>query len=203
MDYLLVFAHKKEAEAFFANMHFTKVHSLPLELYCHSNFLLFITGMGETQIKKKMAELITSLPLPPLIVNLGFSGSLEQTGTLQDLGNVHSIRSAVRYIDDENTEHIDLDLPETLDFPPKVCITVSDPIMGQEQKEDLFYEADLVDMELFPLAKIARENSCSIYSLKVISDLADGKTSLAEIRKAAPLLSERLWAAFKILISSL
>lgn len=63
-------------------------------------------------------------------------------------------------------------------------ITVDRPVLSRRRKVSLYqkYGKELVDMELYHLAAIAREKAIPLYSIKIVSDQADEQTIKAFIK---------------------
>jgi len=69
------------------------------------------------------------------------------------------------------------------DLQPARLLTVNQPVTDETRRENLLhrFQADLVDMEGFHLARVCRSYSLPFYAVKAVSDFAD-KDSAAQLR---------------------
>ncbi|NOY23332.1 MAG: hypothetical protein GXO70_07465 [Acidobacteria bacterium] len=116
---------------------------------------ILATGMG-------IADFPGSLSLPDCraLLNVGVCGAL-QAG--------YRIGDAVlpsRVLDGETGTRIDLPFGSE-----GILVTVGSPVLSKKEKQSI--SGDIVDMECFPQALWAKEQSIHFYCLKVVSDTFD------------------------------
>jgi adenosylhomocysteine nucleosidase len=136
---------------------------------------VFYTGIGKINASRTTAELILTQK-PDLILNVGTAGTLKR----ELLGRVFGIRDVIER--DMMAEPlaprgiVPLSTQESLlrsDFGTVRCasgdsfVTARDPWLEDNA-------VDLVDMELFAIAKVARHYGVRWRAIKLASDLADG-----------------------------
>ncbi len=137
---------------------------------------VLITGMG-------ISDFPGSLLLPDCraLLNAGVCGAL---GSGYGIGDV-VWPSGV--LDGETNTRIDL-----LSGSEGILATVRSPVLSQKEKQ--FTSGDIVDMECFPQALWAKEQSIPFYCLKVVSDTLDTVSGvpahLASLGAALRVLTE-------------
>lgn len=158
------------------------------------NLALLRTGMGPAA-----AEILNAcLKRHPFeqVINAGTAGCLtaqDQPGTLFRIGRVSSAQHdqvfplAVWPVGDE--------------LPVRHLVSVSQPVTNEKQARFLAlkYQSGLVDMELWPLARVCREHGLPLSAIKIVSDLANADTE-RDFKKNYQKLTENLagWFAARL-----
>jgi adenosylhomocysteine nucleosidase len=134
----------------------------------------YYTGVGKINAARTTTEILMSTK-PDLIVNVGTVGCLRQ----DLLGQVFGIRSVIER--DMNAEPLvprgevpfSVDKKKfTSDFGDLLCAT-GDSFVTREDSWLIDQSVDVVDMELFAIAKVCERYGVPWRSIKFASDLAD------------------------------
>jgi adenosylhomocysteine nucleosidase len=160
--------------------------------YLDSGLPVLITGMGKVNAATALAVTLARGPLPSVVVNLGTAGALHPglTGT-------HEVGSVIQH--DLDTDFIRRLTGQTVGAPlllagnGPVLATGDQFIADDEVRARLAARAQLVDMEGYALASVARRFGVPIRIVKNVSDEAgDGadRTWQMSVDKCARLLAE-------------
>jgi len=167
---LIVSALKSELQ--YLLRHLTVSPKIPMgtgSLYPSQGIHLLRMGIGRKAVYGTFSDYLQA-HTPTHILNIGLAGALTDS-----LGTGELI--AVSVVGRENAA-IEYELPI---FPGAenlrrgMVVTVSEAVLCQGRRETLYqnYGKELVDMELFHLAAIAREKAIPVCSIKIVSDQAD------------------------------
>ncbi len=166
----IVSALKSEIQPFLEYYSITNKISIGSASLYKSQFgHFFRTGIGSELAAENLALYLKEY-MPDRILNLGLAGSLNPEIKVGQIFNIHQI------IDEMTSEK--LDLPA---FGPVKSIvnarlvTVRKAVNDIKKRHDIKikYNADLVDMEAYQLAKISAAASIPFHSYKIVSDQAD------------------------------
>jgi nucleoside phosphorylase len=156
-------------------------------LYPAQGIHLLRTGIGRPSVQVTVSKYLLAYT-PSHILNIGLAGALTDslsTGELIAVSAVGGENAAVEY---------ELPIfPGAEHVKTGKVITVGRPVLSRRRKVTLYqkYGKELVDMELFHLAAIAREKAIPVYSIKIVSDQAD-ENAVQEFIKNYRTLGETL-----------
>ena len=156
-------------------------------LYPSPGIHLLRTGIGRQSLEVTVLQYLQAYT-PTRILNIGLAGALTDslgTGELIAVSAVGGENAAVEY---------ELPIfPGAEHVKTGKVITVGRPVLSRRRKVTLYqkYGKELVDMELFHLAAIAREKAIPVYSIKIVSDQAD-ENAVQEFIKNYRTLGETL-----------
>lgn len=168
---LLVVALEEEA----AHLH---VSSLPI----------LVTGVGKVCAASSLAALL-SRQRPSRVVNLGTAGALRS-----GLAGTHVIGRVIQhdFPDDVIFSLVGTHHGEPIDFGSGPVLASGDVfVSGGEARERLAQQADLVDMEGYAVARVARNFGLGVTLVKEVSDEA-GADAGRNWRDALDACAERL-----------
>jgi len=146
------------------------------------------TGMG-------ISDFPGSLLLPDCtaVMNAGICGALKTGYRIGDIVRPSRVR--------DGGTGMCIDIPSGSDGD---LTTVCKPILSQKAK--LSIPGDVVDMECYPQASWARENSIPFYCVKVVSDTIDTmpfvSAHLASLKTVLPVLTESVEKVVKNLVGN-
>ncbi|GII58784.1 nucleosidase [Planotetraspora thailandica] len=133
---------------------------------------VLLTGIGKVNAASALASVLSRGPLPSSVVNLGTAGALRPglTGT-------HVVSAVIQH--DLDTDVLRQLTGETYGAP--LTLTGDGPVLAtgdvfvsdSAARDRLAARADLVDMEGYALASVAREAGVAITLVKNVSDEAD------------------------------
>jgi len=180
---LIQIAHRGEAQEF---IKYLKLKPNPIMdgLYCNSNTALIITGEGIFEVFSKLPYLISSLA-PTALINMGIAGSLDKK---IKAGEIYKIRTSYAHDGSEVKFKSFTSTDETLID----CITTEKRVLNNEHAKLVSPFAQIVDRELWALARIAKTYSLPFHSYKLISDIAGNETDCFDIKDKAQEFSQIL-----------
>jgi adenosylhomocysteine nucleosidase len=149
---------------------------------CENSLRILISGMGEEQTRERLLAHIDEIEE---IVNIGIAGALKSTLILHTIYSVHSVdceRSLPSLVLNPDSIH-----PKGL-----ALYTVQTPLHDPLTRDKLALNYDIVDMEGYTIAEIAKKAGKKCTLIKMISDVCDEKTSHT-IRDHLPFYSKELW----------
>ncbi|MBP2708367.1 nucleoside phosphorylase [Microbispora sp. RL4-1S] len=163
--------------------------------FLDGGFPVLLTGMGKVNAAAALATVLTRGPLPSVVVNLGTAGALRPgwTGT-------HEVSTVLQH--DLDSEILHSLTGQTVGAPLELAadgpvLATGDAFVAEDAARDrLAARADLVDMEGYALATVARTAGVPIRLVKHVSDDAgDGaaKTWKESVAGCARELAK--WAA--------
>ncbi len=178
---------------------------------------VLLTGIGRINATAALTETLARGPLPTTVLNVGTAGALDD-GPSSGLHGVHRIssvllhdfsHSAVRKLAGADAyPPIALDVPaegggdgpSSSDAGPgKVLATGDLFVEDSATRARLAETADLVDMEGYAIAWVARRYGVPVELIKLVSDPADesaGKLWAAGVAECSRVLGEHLGARF-------
>jgi len=138
-------------------------------LYHSEKLHLLRTGVGMQKAGETLSTYLKKYQ-PGKIINIGTAGALNPkfgTGKIIEAKCIKNEQVDEIYL-------IPLQINQQL-FEQVNLLTVTEAVLDRQRKEKLSteYNADIVDMEAFTLANIARQNNIEFYCIKIISDQAD------------------------------
>ncbi|MGD9489528.1 MAG: hypothetical protein AB7W47_16030 [Calditrichaceae bacterium] len=156
-------------------------------LYVTDEYHFLRTGVGLRHAEDVLNSYLSSYE-PSEIINIGTAGSLKhdhRSGDIFYIGKIYY-----------KTRGQFIDLPSELnktEKAPAVLLTVDQPVMNKSDREASRkrFNAGLVDMEAYALAKICFKNNIKFTSYKIVSDLADENTE-GEFMANYKVLSKKL-----------
>jgi adenosylhomocysteine nucleosidase len=162
---------------------------------------VLVTGMGKVNAAAALATVLSRGPLPSSVINLGTAGALRpgRTGT-------HVVSAVLQH--DFDTEFLRGLTGETYGAPltlsdggaDGVVLATGDSFIGDDAARDrLAARADLVDMEGYAVAFVARQAGVPVRLVKHVSDDAGddaAKTWRESVADCARALAE--WAGRNI-----
>ncbi len=183
---LLLFAHRAEAATFLSKLQLL-AHPVFSHFSINSNksIGLLLTGQGKENSLSRFKQLLEQLPSDCVkeVINLGTCGQLtkEKNKALTKSFAIHQCHCL-------NENPILLDQLATIN-----CITSDRPIEGEQQAAMLSTIAEVVDMELYSLARLAKDYQIPIRSIKTVSDFADAPHDIQKMRSMASVWSKNLF----------
>lgn len=193
MKPLLIFAHKAEAGEFFKRSEYKESGTPDLSLFESTKNYILVCGQGFEKARQN-TEICLNLLHNKIsnIINPGVAGALDPALLT---GHIVMVRAVMtNFNTDINHSHIGLNK-----YGQVTCLTAAKEIVSQTES-DLFRSiADIADMELWPIAYIAKNKNIKCDSVKIISDLADGQTGLKDIRDRVAFYSRKLYEAVQLL----
>lgn len=122
------------------------------------------TGVGGAQAAKVLSAYLNSYQ-PQVLINIGLAGSLNSQIAPGSLFSINEIHSTGR-------DAIQLPSWPGAELQSASLITVNEAVLSDEGRARLFarFGADLVDMEAYELARIARQHGISFFCFKIVSD---------------------------------
>ncbi len=132
---------------------------------------VLLTGMGKVNAASALAAVLGRGSLPSVVVNLGTAGALRD-----GLRGTHEVSRAIQH--DLHTAFLYLLTGQTYGAPLQVCdsgpvLATGDSFVSDKAaREQLAVHADLVDMEGYALAAVARKLDVPIRLVKHVSDEA-------------------------------
>ncbi len=119
------------------------------------------------------------------VVNLGICGSVVSHFDVGDVVGVSSVSEGDR---DSFGESLTLDLTSWDRRLPRGILVTQDRAVktAKQKKQVLDSGGELVDMEAFALAKVARVFGVPFYCVKVVSDRVSPRSSKAILKNLAP-----------------
>ncbi len=173
---------------------------------------VLLTGIGRINATAALTETLARGPLPATVLNVGTAGSLDD-GPASTLHGVHRIsrvllhdfsHSAVRKLAGADAyPAIDLEVPAGDGgggtSSSKVLATGDLFVEDSATRARLAETADLVDMEGYAIAWVARRYGVPVELIKLVSDPADesaGKLWAAGVAECSRVLGEHLGERF-------
>jgi adenosylhomocysteine nucleosidase len=162
---------------------------------------VLLTGMGKVNAASALASALSRGPAPSSVINLGTAGALRPGWTgIHVVGTViqHDLDTAVlRELTGET-----YGAPLTLTGEGPVLATGDVFVSDVAARDRLAARADLVDMEGYALASVARQAGVAITLVKHVSDEADegaARTWRESVVDSARALAG--WAAQRLAVS--
>ncbi|MCK5883309.1 MAG: hypothetical protein KAG61_06445 [Bacteriovoracaceae bacterium] len=183
---LLIFAHRFEAQHFFTQFNFKSIVGKIDNLYIDKDKgqYLLITGAGIINSSSKIARVLERFENIEHIYNLGVCGKL----TKETIPHTFKVKvSNMREEYKVGKDSIEL-ASEGLR-----CLSSLVPVFDKELSVKLSRHAEVIDMELYGIAVVARQFKISLTAIKTVSDSADDSAKDLNFKKEAPLWSKRLF----------
>lgn len=146
-------------------------------LYAYEHVHVLRLGIGGPKASETLRTYLGWYE-PAFILNIGLAGALHTSLLPQQVLRILTVES------EETAQSIPLPFHAKLkDLQPAHLLTVNQPVTDATRRENLLhrFQADLVDMEGFHLARVCRSYSLPFYAVKAVSDFAD-KDSAAQLR---------------------
>ena len=172
------------------------VLALPEEAaYLDAGLPVLLTGMGKINAAASLAGVLAGGALPSEVVNLGTAGALRP-----GLAGTHEIGRVLQHdLDTPLLEQLvgrPLDGPIELAATGPVLATGDRFVSSDADRDELARTADLVDMEGYAIATVARRAQLPVRLVKHVSDEAGDGAALSwqeSVDGCARLLAD--WAA--------
>ena len=182
---LLCFAHLGEAQTFIKSL---KLKMLEHHFYLGPKQAVLITGEGIDNTFTRLGYYLGKYNFTQ-IINSGIAGALNKK---LDLNSIYSIRTIYAHNGNECKFHsYSSDTNTGVD-----CISCDQRVLTNELADLLFHHANIVDRELWAIAKIAQEFKIPWMSYKFISDYAGEQTACFDIKSRAKQYSDELYKYF-------
>lgn len=171
--HLIIFATLMEAEAALVLFQAKEIEA---GFYSSSIGNILITGMGS---KKTKETLLRYSDKTDHFINFGIAGALRKEVNSSHFHEIAQVSGETA------SDCIQLQ-PDGLHL-----LTVNKPLYDAKKRDQLAQHHDLVDMEGYVIAKLAKSQNkrCSLY--KMVSDFCDQNTQ-SDIMKKLPFLSQAL-----------
>ena len=181
---LYIFAHRGEAQTFIKNLRAT---ALDKDLYQFNNGLIYICSEGIYDVMCRLGSLLDKYQVSK-VINYGIAGALNNK---LKINQVYSIRSI--YLENNNEiEFKSITLNGDTD-----CITANKRVLDESHKNKLLPIADIVDREIWGIAKVCQAYNIELQSYKLISDFAGASTDCFDLKNTAQLFSDLMWNHFQ------
>lgn len=176
---LFITALRPESRVLLNGSDFTEeIRNSRLRLFKHYREPVFLleTGVGIPDGPEKMDHLLRQIR-PGLIINYGICGALYPIIKLYDAYFITAVSSPENDPISIAAGIRNLLSPVFKHFSDGWLVTVKQPILNVRDRERLAEQSGcpLVDMEAYPIARLARKLSIPLLILKVVSDAADEK----------------------------
>lgn len=161
-------------------------------LYAYEQVHVLRVGIGG---KKASETLRTYLGWyePAFVLNIGLAGALHTALSPEQVLRILTVES------EEIAQSIPLPFHAKLkDLQPARLLTVNQPVTDEARRESLLhrFQADLVDMEAFHLARVCRSYSLPFYAVKAVSDFA-GKDTATQLRSHYKACAQHLFTSIQ------
>lgn len=189
--YLLIFAHRGEAQSFINEAKFIPCEFTFDGLFKNDQDYLLITGEGpQAASERTMATLSLLHSEIEKVINLGIAGSLIPGLKVDDLKLIRSVYA-------QHAEKLEFKSFTTKLHDDVDCITAFARITEKNQKKELSAFADIVDRELWSIASAAHFFKKEFIALKVISDDLSTDEACELIRQNALHFSRLLLKGYR------
>jgi nucleoside phosphorylase len=163
-------------------------YSKKTALYRSEKHDLLVTGVGPIMAERTMGYYLEKHH-PDEILNIGGAGILDPGLSLNRIFHISNCYSG------KSLQREGLSLLNVVDVAS--CVSMSHPVVNEKEKNDLRFQtgAQLVDMECFTLAGIARNAGIKMHAVKITADHANeesNKIFLESMETGAQLLFEDL-----------
>lgn len=138
------------------------------------DIFLLETGMGIRISEESFARCLKRIQ-PALLFNFGIAGALSPELSLLSTVRVNTVCSPDRPALKSGLREKQ---PILNAIPEASLLTVDEPVLTASEREQLLekYGCDLVDMETYHLARIAKTRKIPLISVKIVSDYANENT---------------------------
>ena len=187
---LLIFAHRGEAQAFFAQWDLTPVSFYFSGLFRSKDYFVLITGEGPKEASEKTVAVLSSFKQEiSSVINIGVAGSLTPKLKVGDLAWVRSSYA-------QNAQRCEFKSYTSKYHTSYDCITAYARVTTAPDKKVLAHFADMVDRELWAIASAAHLFKIDFLALKIISDDSTEVDFCQIVKDEAPSLSKKLYEEF-------
>ncbi len=190
---LLVFAHRAEAQTFLKQGNYKSLESLSCPLYKNGDSYLIICSEGIYNGLEATTATLSKFPEIEIVLNFGVAGALDEKAQLDSIYEVrtsYAIQNEVLEFKSFTSNSNGL-----LD-----CITSSSRTLDHKQAQKLSCFANIVDRELWAIARAASNFQKEFKAFKLISDepyLEKENTAICEIiKEKAEYFSDKLYREY-------
>lgn len=184
---LLIFAHRKEAEAFIDYLQFKPIEFHFDGIYKNTDSYLLITGEGTQNASERVSAVLAFFKKDiNNIFNIGIAGSLTEKVNKHEIIEIrtsyahHANRLEFKSFTSSSTK-------SKLD-----CMTVFERVLTLEHRKKLSLQADIIDRELWSIASAAHLFKLSFQSIKYISDDLNDEGFCQLVIKESEIISKKL-----------
>lgn len=188
---LLCFAHYGEAGAFLSNAK-RQPCGIVDDFFESDIGLILITKEGVYDSIQSLTTILTLNDNISRVYNLGVAGGLSKQLNLNDIVEVRTVYAGAEA--GFEFKSFTLNNEETYD-----CITAHRRIDTEKGLAPLRVIAQLVDRELWGIAKTCHHFSKPLRAFKVISDFANDGSTCSQVKDQAEIFSQRLYEHFSFL----
>jgi hypothetical protein len=192
---LLVFAHRGEAQTFIKEL---KAKALNESLYQFKDGLIYICNEGIYDVLSSLGYIINFYQVTQ-VINYGIAGTLNSDLSLNSICEIRTV-----YLEQEHAiEFKSFTLNNLAEYD---CITSFSRVLDNAHAQKLKPIADIVDRELWSIAKVCKLYNKNLNAFKLISDLAGDKTDCFDLKSRALELSQKLYQHYikrEIIISDI
>jgi len=187
---LLTFAHRPEAQAFFAELELIGTQYPGFFTTADNHVALLITGEGTANAAENLSFILGRYPMVNKVLNFGVCAGIKSEF---EIGKIYSIRT--HYFFDGHEFHFKSfttsDLKAKWDL-----VTSAKRVLDPAMATKISPVANLIDREGHSLNSVCQRFNLPYFSYKIISDhagLLQTKTALCEmVKEQAPLWSQKL-----------
>ncbi len=161
-------------------------------LYAYERIHVLRVGVGGTQASETLRTYLGWYE-PAFVLNIGLAGALHTALLPQQVVRILTV------VNEESAQSMPLPFHAKLKhLQPARLLTVNQPVTDEARRESLWhrFQADLVDMEAFHLARVCRSYSLPFYAVKAVSDFA-GKDTAAQFRSHYKACAAQLFTSIQ------
>lgn len=194
---LLVFAHRAEAQTFLKQANYKSLESKNFPIYKNEDSYLLICGEGIFNALESTTAALSKFEDIRVVLNFGIAGALDEQSELDSIVEIRTcyaiLNDVVEFKSFSSTANTKLD-----------CITSSSRALDRDKAIKLSPFANIVDRELWAIAKSSSNFSVDFRSFKLISDepyKQESSESICEVVKdKAEYYSDKLYKKYLSLI---
>lgn len=190
---LLHFAHRGEAQTFIKRLNLKPINEKQ-NIYQKNDLLLCLSGEGPMEALNLVSFILGKYDITE-VINLGIAGSLSPR---VEKHKAYYIRSTYAHLGEKSQFHSFTSV-QGGSFD---CITSFERVLTDECAQKLGNFADIVDRELWGVAKACAYNNTPWISLKYISDKAGSLTNCFDLKAMALEFSNELYRTYNQLTTS-
>ncbi len=190
---LLVFAHRAEAQTFLKQANYRSLESKSYPIYKNADSYLIISGEGIFNALECTIATLSKFEDISVVYNFGVAGALDDQSEIDSIVEVRTCYAIINEV--VEFKSFTASSKSKLD-----CITSSSRALDKEKASKLSPFANIVDRELWAIAKASSNFSLDFRAFKLISDepyKEESKASICEVIKdKAEYYSDKLYKEY-------
>ena len=184
---LITMAHRGEAQEFIKQLSL-KPEKNNTFIFKNDSVMLLLTGEGPYEVFTKLPYVIGKYEVDN-IINLGIAGSLNKD---LEINKIYPIRTSYSYSNKPRFESFTTKTNSLID-----CITTDERVLSDSYASQLKPFAQIVDRELWAIAKVAKQFDVPLHAYKLISDIAGDTTQCFDLKQRAKEFSNLMFDFYK------